>query len=389
MLDLTISTLLFIPALIIILWLHRQYHLDIRVDPTASQPTKAPLISILVPARNEERNLRLCLDSLLAQTYPNFEAIVVDDCSTDATPDILQEYAARSARLQIVHGRELPAGWAGKPHALYQASRLAHGEWLCFIDADTRLAPQALSACYLKAFETGADLFTIMTRQIMASFWEKTVLPIVMTALSVGFSPRKVNDPRRRDAIANGQFILIKRSVYTAVGGHERIKEQIVEDKAISEQVKWHGYRLVIADGMQVARTHMYTSLPEMWEGWTKNIYLGLHDQPSLFWLGVLGALLSLIAAVFLPVWPLAGLLWLLQSGSWMAAAIVVQALLVWAVLLCARLQVARRSGITGWYALTTPVGAGVFAAMMVSSAWKVLSGRGVTWRGRRYNPPR
>ena len=111
-------------------------------------------------------------------------------------------------------------------------------------------------------------------------------MPIVMTALSVGFSPRKVNDPNTKDAIANGQFILIKRSVYDAIGGHERVKDQIVEDKAIAEQVKWNGYRLIVANGYTVARTRMYTSLPEMWEGWTKNIYLGLSDRPSLAMLG-------------------------------------------------------------------------------------------------------
>ena len=111
-------------------------------------------------------------------------------------------------------------------------------------------------------------------------------MPLVMTALSVGFSPRKVNDPKTRDAIANGQFIFIKRSVYDAIGGHESVKDQIVEDKAISEQVKWNGYHLVVADGMQVLSTRMYTSLPTMWEGWTKNIYLGLRDHPSMLLLG-------------------------------------------------------------------------------------------------------
>jgi chlorobactene glucosyltransferase len=125
-------------------------------------------------------------------------------------------------------------------------------------------------------------MFTIMTFQILGSFWEKTIMPLVMTALAVGFSPRKVNDPTTKNAIANGQFILIKRSVYDAIGGHKSVKDQIVEDKAISEQVKWNGHRLIVADGEKVASTRMYTSLPEMWEGWTKNIYLGLRDQSSL-----------------------------------------------------------------------------------------------------------
>src|SRR5258706_15816350 len=105
-----------------------------------------------------------------------------------------------------------------------------------------------------QSLETQADMFTVMTFQILGPFWEKTIMPLVMTALSAGFSPRKVNDPNKKDAIANGQFILIKRSVYNAIGGHESVKDKIVEDKAISEQVKWNGYRLIVADGMKVVR---------------------------------------------------------------------------------------------------------------------------------------
>jgi chlorobactene glucosyltransferase len=396
------STLLFLLALGIIYWVHSQYHMDIVVTP-AEVTAPAPLISICVPARNEEKNIRRCVESLLAQTYPNFEVIVLDDRSTDSTPQILEELRSndfsRSAkettevvttwepRLRIIHGADLPPGWAGKPHALYQAAATAHGEWLCFVDADTFAAPNAVASCYVKALETKADLFTILTRQELGSFWEKVLMPIVLTALSVGFSPRKVNDPGRRDAVANGQFLLIKRSVYDAIGGHEKIKDQIVEDKAISEQVKWNGHRLIIANGYEFVRTRMYTSLPEMWEGWTKNIYLGLRDTPSMLLLGASGAVLSLIAALFLPVWPLLGLVWLINGGGLLAVGVIVKALTVWAVLLWARASVCGGLGISKWYSLTVPLGAGVFAAIMLTSAWKVLSGQGVTWKGRSYNP--
>jgi chlorobactene glucosyltransferase len=381
-----ISTAFFVIGLIIIYWLHIQYHLDIIVEPTPP-PSPAPLISICIPARNEERNIAKCVELALAQDYPNFEVIVLDDRSTDATPEILRQLTAQDDRLKVIHGSDLPSGWAGKPYALHQAAKSARGEWLCFVDADTFLAPQAISSCYAKAIETEADLFTIMTRQIMGTFWEKVVMPLVMTALSVGFSPRKVNDPKRRDAIANGQFIMIKRTVYDAIGGHESVKDQIVEDKAISEKVKWSGYRLIVANGMQFAQTRMYTSLASMWEGWTKNIYLGLRDNSSMILLGTFGAILSLIAALFMPIWPLLGLLWFLNGGGWMAIGVIIKSLIVWGALLFARGMTARGMGISFWYAFTIPLGAGIFAAMMLTSAWKVLSGKGVTWKGRSYSP--
>lgn len=381
-----ISTFLCVAGLITIRWVHNQYHLDIIVAP-AVPPKHAPLISICIPARNEENNIRMCVEAALDQDYPNIEVIVLDDRSTDATLTQLKEIAARDSRLIPISGSDLPEGWAGKPHALYQASAVAHGEWLCFVDADTFLRPQAVSSCYVRALETEADLFTILTEQILGSFWEKVVMPLVMTALSVGFSPRKVNDPSRRDAVANGQFMLIKRSVYDAIGGHEKVKDQIVEDKAISEQVKWNGYRLIVADGMQVVSTRMYTSLSTMWEGWTKNIYLGLRDHFGMLLLGAFGASLGLIAALFLPVWPLLGLIWYTKNGEWMALAVIIEALLVWGYLIYYRMFVANKMNISIWYAWTTPLGAGIFAAMMLTSAWKVISGQGVTWSGRTYRP--
>lgn len=380
-----LSTLFYIAAIGIVYWLHNQYHLDIVVEPTPPIPGAAPLISFCVPARNEERNIRACVNALLAQDYPNFEVIVLDDRSADATAEILRQLTAQDDRLHPISGSELPTGWAGKPHALYQASAAAHGAWLCFVDADTFLSPTTLSSCYAKAIETNADMFTIMTFQILGSFWEKTVMPLVMTALSVGFSPRKVNDPERKDAIANGQFILIKRSVYNAIGGHESVKDNIVEDKAISEQVKWNGYRLIVADGYAVARTRMYTSLPEMWEGWTKNIYLGLSDRAGLLWLGVFGAFVALLAALFLPVWPLLGIAWYVNGGGWMAITVVIESLLLWTYVIYVRARVARKMEISPWYAFTTPLGAAVFAAMMITSAFRVLTGKGVTWKGRSY----
>jgi hypothetical protein len=163
------------------------------------------------------------------------------------------------------------------------------------------------------------------------------------------------------------------------------VKDSIVEDKAIAEQVKWNGHRLVVADGYSLVRTRMYTSLPEMWEGWTKNIYLGLRDQAGLLWLGVFGALVALLAALFLPIWPTLGIIWYLKGGGWMAGVILIESMLLWAYVILVRAGVARKMKISPWFAFTTPLGAAVFAAMMITSAFRVLTGRGVTWKGRNY----
>ncbi len=379
-----LSTAFLIGGLWLNHWIHSQNELEIAVRDAEFTQGAEP-ISVCVPVRNEQRNIAACIEGILKQTYPLFEVIVVDDGSTDDTGALLSALKQQSARLRVINGALLPIGWAGKPHALHQAAGVASGEWLCFVDADTVLSPNALSACFATAVETGADLLSIITRQVTASFWERTVLPLVLTALSVGFSPEKVNDPGRREAIANGQFIMIRRHVFDAIGGYARIKDRIAEDKAIAEQVKWNGYRLILADGRQIARTRMYTTLGEMWEGWTKNIYVGLRDQPRLLLLGVFGVVLLLVAAFFIPLWPVLGLWWFAHGGGRNALLVVAEAIIVWGAILSARAAAASEMGIPRRYALTTPLGCAVFAAMMLTSAWLVLSGRGVTWRGRRY----
>ena len=384
MLYFIVSTLLFILGIIIIHWVHNQYHMDIVVAP-APPPADAPLVSVCIPARNEETNIRRCVEAVLHQDYPNFEVVVLDDRSTDATLTLLKEIASRDSRLLPVSGSDLPKGWAGKPHALYQAAKVARGEWLCFVDADTFLEPYALSSVFARAKEQNADLFTVITNQIFVTFWERVIMPLVMTALTVGFSPRKVNDPKRVDAISNGQFIFIKRHVYDAFGGHESVKDKIAEDQAIAHQVKSKGYRLILADGMQVMSTRMYTSFAGIWEGWTKNIYLGLSVHPRLLLLGAFGALLGILAAIFLPLWIVLGLIWLVNGGEIFAIAVTCEGLLVAAYLIFMRVRASGYFQIPAWYAFTTPLGAGIFSVMILASAWKVISGRGVTWRGRIY----
>ncbi|MBE0410441.1 MAG: glycosyltransferase [Anaerolineales bacterium] len=372
-------------GLLLIYWVHNQYYIEVVVTPLSSfEGRQYPFISVIVPARNEENNIRRCVKALLNQDYPNFEVIVVEDRSTDRTPQILAQLQAeeRKGRLLVIRGEELPPGWAGKPHALVQGATAARGDWLCFVDADTFASPSLLVSTLESAWSTGADLFTMLTYQELASFWEKAVLPLIFTGLSVGFPARRVNNPELSDAIASGQFILVRRDVYEATGGHASVRERIDEDKALAELIKGSGYRLVLADGRAVARTQMYTNLGGIWEGFTKNIYLGLRDRLGLL---LFGAIVGLFGALALPFWLVAGLFWWGAEGGLQPGIVSAQAVVLWVYLLFVRARQAIALEISPWYALTLPLGALIFTAMMFTSTVNVLSGRGVRWKERVY----
>jgi chlorobactene glucosyltransferase len=379
---LLLSTLGLILGLFISYWVHSRVALDILVEPALPPQGDLPLISVVVPARNEARNIRRCVEAIFDQTYPHIERIVVDDRSTDQTSEILTELQARNSGLVIVPGADLPPGWAGKPHTLIQGVAATQGDWLFFVDADTFLKPEAVASMYHAALDHNADLFTALTDQELGSFWEKVILPLVFTGLAFGFPAQKVNDPNAPEAIANGQFLLIKRAVYDAVDGHGSVYNRIDEDKALAEVVKGAGYRLVLADGRYLASTRMYTSLPEMWEGWTKNIFLGLRDRLGLL---TFGATVALMGALVLPLWLLAGIFWGAAGGGLSAILITLEALTVWGYLILQRVRASRAFHISPWYAFTLPLGAAVFASMMFASTFRVISGRGVTWKGRVY----
>ncbi len=376
------STILFIFGMILLWWLHRP-PLIVEVPP--KQPPGdmcLPPISIIIPARNEEEKIRRSLEGVFQQTYPDFEVIVVDDRSEDGTPLILEEIKADHPILHALHGQELPAGWVGKPFALHQGVERARGEWFCFLDADTFAEPELLISAYLKAEKMNADCLTLFTKQIMGGFWEKVVLPIVFTAMMFGFPPHKVNDPDHPLAIANGQFILIRRNVYQAVGGHFQVRNRIDEDKALAEEVKKQGFRLFLADGQALARTRMYSSLSEIWEGWTKSMFLGMQDHLGLL---AFGGIIALVGAFGIPSW-WGFVLANLSRFGWLPSVVMLLELVIFSVyLVVKRARVARTFGINPWYGCSLPLGSGIFAGMMMVSVFNVLSGRGVTWKGRRY----
>src|SRR5215469_3798596 len=246
----------------------------------APDPATWPTVSIVVPARNEERNIRRCVESLLAQDYPRFDVIVVDDASTDATPrllDDLRQSHPHGDRLRVVRVDALPPGWAGKPHALHTGASIAEGDWLLFTDADTQHSSVALRTAMRAALTRHVDLLSLGTTQNLPDFWGRVLMPMAYMGISMLYPPAKVNDPRSDVAIANGQFILVRRKTYRCIGGYDTpaMRATILDDRDLARAVKRGGGRMVMGDGRALVRTTMYHGLAEHWNGWGKNAYAG------------------------------------------------------------------------------------------------------------------
>jgi len=239
----------------------------------------APVISAVVPARNEEAAIARAVESLAAQ--PEIaEIIVVNDQSTDRTAAVLEELAARIPLLRIVQGAAPPAGWTGKNFAIVQGVAQASGEWLLFTDADVEHLPGSAARALADANSFGAALVSYSPEQETRAWWERAVIPFIFCRLATHFSYARVNDPALPDAAANGQFLLIRREVYDAIGGHAAVCGEVVEDVALARRAKQAGHRIHFATGEGIARTRMYGSVGEMWEGWTKNLFPLIGGRP-------------------------------------------------------------------------------------------------------------
>lgn len=235
-----------------------------------------PQLSVIVPARNEEASLRACLESLVSQSGLEFEIIVVNDHSTDRTREIAESFQ----KVRAVEAGPLLAGWTGKNNAVSTGVREAKGEWLLFTDADTIHLPGSLARALNEAKEHNADLLSYSPEQIAVTFWEMAILPVVFAELAHQYPPSKVSDPKSPDAAANGQFLLVRREVYAAIGGHAAVATDILEDVALARLVKSSGYKLRFRYASDAVRTRMYRNFAQLREGWTKNLAL-LFPKPA------------------------------------------------------------------------------------------------------------
>ncbi len=237
--------------------------------------TSGPLVSVIIPARDEARNIERCVRSVLATTYAPIEVIVVDDRSTDGTAEIIEPAIGNGVRL--VRGAELPAGWFGKQWAIVQGYRVARGELLVFADADTRHEPELLARAVRGLQTERVDLFTVLPRQEMRTFWERLIQPQVFVALESRFAYlASVNRTRTYwNAIANGQFILTTRGAYESAGTHEAVKHSVTDDLLLAQNYVRAGKDIFIAQARDFMTTRMYGSLREIVAGWSKNLASG------------------------------------------------------------------------------------------------------------------
>jgi glycosyltransferase involved in cell wall biosynthesis len=240
--------------------------------PVPDTATAQPAVSVIVPARNEEASLGACLRSLVDQGNVSREIIVIDDHSTDRTREIANSFAGQGVR--VIDARPLPSGWTGKNNAVSAGASAARGEWLLFTDADTIHLPGSLARSIEEARRHSAAMLSYSPEQIVETFWEKAVMPVIFAELAANFRPSQVSDPKSPAAAANGQYILITREAYDAVGGHAAIASNLLEDVALARAVKRSGRKIFFRYGGDAVRTRMYRSLAQLREGWTKNLAL-------------------------------------------------------------------------------------------------------------------
>jgi glycosyltransferase involved in cell wall biosynthesis len=236
-----------------------------------------PVVSVIGPARNEQDCLALCLESLVSQTGIAFELIVVDDASTDRTAEIARSFSASPGvharpNVTVISAPPLPDNWTGKNNAMSAGAKVAKGKWLLFTDADTVHKPRSLVRAVAEAEQHGAALLSYSPEQEVHGFWEKAVMPVIFAELAATYPPKKVNDPASPIAAANGQYLLISREAYDAVGGHIKIANDLLEDVAMARLVKSSGRNIFFRYGGDAVRTRMYRSWSQMKEGWTKNL---------------------------------------------------------------------------------------------------------------------
>jgi hypothetical protein len=339
-----------------------------------------PSVCVVVPARNEEANIGACLDGILAQDYAPLSVRVVDDCSTDGTAAEVQKRAKADPRLQLVRGTEPPEGWIGKTHAIHQGTLDVEPDFFLFVDADLVMAPGCLANAVATAEARGADLLTTVPRLDAIGAWELAVQPLIAQLIAALLDVQKLHDPTEKLASANGPFMLFRTSAYRAIGGHEAVRAEVVEDLRLAERIKAQGYRLLYTRAVHQASLRMYGGLSSLVEGWSKNFHeaLGPHQ-----WTAPLAAL-ALITVFGGPLLLSFACVALLAAGVLVATPLTITAAAApAAVVWSGRWHLHHRYRVPAGRAYLQPLGAVVIAWILIRSVRARRRGESITWRGR------
>lgn len=357
---------------------------DTQASEKPRHPDPAPLLSIIIPARNEEEVVEGCVGSYLRQDYPSIEVIVVDDRSTDGTTAILARLEKEHAALKIINGRPHPEGWTGKNFAAFQGYEASTGEYLLFVDADTVAGAPLISRAFNMLESEGIDLLTAGTRPIFQSFWDRLIIPMIGHFFFLLI--RQANNPDSKAAGANGPFLLFRRSVYEAVGGHEGLKGEMLEDQVFGEKVKGSGYRVKLVLAHELLSQHFYKSFGELREGWVKILYYNISRDKKIL-RNVLTPV-NILLIFFVP-WMLfaAGAFSIAfgVDGAWAARFLFAGgATCLLSSLAQALMQ--RFIGVRGpIYPFLQPMAAVLLALIWADAAYRFFSGGAATWKGRAF----
>jgi glycosyltransferase involved in cell wall biosynthesis len=333
--------------------------------------SELPRISIIVPARNEERHMEAALRSLLRLDYPDLEIVAVDDRSTDGTGAILDQLAAEFPALCVVHVADLPPGWLGKNHALGMGAGRATGHWLLFTDADITMAPDTLRRAIGYAQQNGLDHLTLTPGIVMPSLLLQSFVVTFVTFFCIYFQPWKARDPRSKRYIGVGAFNLVRRDAYRQVGTHEAIRMRPDDDMMLGKLIKKHGYRQDSASGIGLISVPWYGSVRELFVGLEKNAFSGVnYSIPTV----VAGA----AAMLLLDVWPFVAVFVTRGPTQWLYAGTSLALLaMCWRVAGWVRLP--RHS------ALGFPLCVVLFLVIQWRAMFLTLKNRGIRWRDTYY----
>ena len=388
-----VSLLLAVPVALLILHAIRQARALrqlVREDPEAEKSDAAgpgSRVSVIVPARDEAGNIGPCLSAILAQAglKDRLAVIAVDDNSTDATPKIMAGLAAGDPRLALVKAGSLPPDWLGKPHACWAGYGAAGpgSDWLCFIDADVTLTPDAIATAVAAAEREEIDLLSLAPRQTLGSFAERLIMPAGFYLLSFRQDLVKLQDPGNPDATAAGLFILVRREAYRAAGGHAAVRGTVCEDVELARRVKAGGGRVAMWSGEEFLETRMYHGWKSLWEGVGKNL-VDMLGGPVATVATVIAANVLVVASLALPVLDAVELA---RSGATDALVALVLSGCVFAAVLGFHLAGARHFRTPLWYGLLYPLSYAAGSLIALDSVRRRLAGE-VSWKGRTYHLP-